>query len=158
MNFLDVKNAILANNQRAKIDIGGTIIPIRIEKLKHRHDTFSEQIRLKAEVLSLYSESPIGQYLHYDVEATIKAYDILARAREKMMERKRMEIVRVIFNDPATIVFWADGTKTVVKATNEDFDPEKGLAMAISKRALGDKANYYDVFKKHLNKKEKTND
>lgn len=58
------------------------------------------------------------------------------------------EIDNVIFNDPATIVFWADGTKTVVKADKEDFDPEKGLAMAISKKALGNKGNYFDIFKK----------
>ena len=42
--------------------------------------------------------------------------------------------VNVIFNDPATIVFWSDGTKTVVKAHNEPFNPEKGLAMAIVKK------------------------
>lgn len=65
------------------------------------------------------------------------------------------EIENVIFNDPATIVFWNDGTKTVVKATNEDFDPEKGLAMAIAKKALGNKHEYYNVFKKWLKKYEK---
>ena len=64
------------------------------------------------------------------------------------------EITNVIFNDPATIVFWSDGTKTVVKAENEPFDPEKGLAMAIAKKALGNKGNYYNEFKKWLPKKE----
>lgn len=45
----------------------------------------------------------------------------------------------VIFNGPATIVKWSDGTKTIVKCCEDDlFDPEKGLAMAISKKALGD--------------------
>lgn len=44
--------------------------------------------------------------------------------------------VRVIFNDPATIVFWSDGTKTVVKAHNEPFNQEKGLAMAIVKKYM----------------------
>ena len=58
------------------------------------------------------------------------------------------EIKNVIFNPPATIVFWQDGTKTVVKATNEVYDPEKGLAMAIAKRALGNQGNYYNVIKK----------
>lgn len=58
------------------------------------------------------------------------------------------EIKNVIFNPPATIVFWQDGTKTVVKATNEIYDPEKGLAMAIAKRALGNQGNYYNVIKK----------
>lgn len=60
-----------------------------------------------------------------------------------------MDIKDVIFNPPATIVFWADGTKTVVKAQNgEPFDPEKGLAMAITKRIYGDKGRYFEVIKK----------
>ena len=62
------------------------------------------------------------------------------------------EIKSVIYNDPATIVFWEDGTKTVVKCKNEKFDPEKGLAMAFSKKMLGNKGNYYNVFKKWLPK------
>lgn len=61
---------------------------------------------------------------------------------------KPFTIRKVIFNGPATIVFWTDKTKTVVKATNEYFDPEKGLAMAIAKKALGNKGGYYNVFKK----------
>ena len=65
-----------------------------------------------------------------------------------------LSIKNVIFNDPATIVFWNDGTKTVVKAENEPFDPEKGLAMAIAKKALGNKGNYYNEFKKWLPKEE----
>ncbi len=58
--------------------------------------------------------------------------------------------MRVIFNNPATIVLWEDGTKTVVKAHGDEFDEEKGLAMAIAKRALGNTGSYYDVFKKWI--------
>lgn len=62
---------------------------------------------------------------------------------------KYFRIKDVIFNGPATIVFWADGEKTVVKCSENDvYDPEKGLAMAIAKRALGNKGKYYDIFKK----------
>ena len=62
----------------------------------------------------------------------------------------------VIFNDPATIVLWEDGTKTVVKTQDGDeYDPEKGLAMAISKKALGNKHEYYNVFKKWMKTHEK---
>ena len=61
----------------------------------------------------------------------------------------------VIFNEPATIILWADGTKTVVKCQEgEGYDPEKGLAMAISKKALGNKGNYCEVFKKWLPEEE----
>lgn len=62
-------------------------------------------------------------------------------------------IKQVIFNEPATIVFWDDGSKTVVKAQNgEPFDKEKGLAMCIVKKMCGNKGNYYNVFKRWCNK------
>lgn len=55
-------------------------------------------------------------------------------------------IKKVIYNDPATIVLWNDGTKTVVKCMEGDtFSKEMGLAMCICKKALGD--NYHRVFK-----------
>ena len=64
---------------------------------------------------------------------------------------KLPEIKDIIFNEPATIILWADGTKTVVKCQEgEGYDPEKGMAMAISKKALGNKGNYCEVFKKWL--------
>jgi len=60
-----------------------------------------------------------------------------------------MEIKDVIFDDPATIVFWADGTKTVVKCQEGDeFDPEKGLTMAIAKKVYGNKGSYCNEIKK----------
>ena len=53
-------------------------------------------------------------------------------------------IKRVIFNPPATIVYWSDCTKTVVKCSEKDvFDPEKGLAMAVAKRCGGNNGSYY---------------
>lgn len=60
-----------------------------------------------------------------------------------------LAIKDVIFNPPATIVLWNDGTKTVVKAENEVFDKEKGLAMAICKRTNGNNGRYFEAFKKY---------
>lgn len=61
------------------------------------------------------------------------------------------EIHKVIFNGPATIVLWSDDTKTVVKCGDHDiFDQEKGLAIAIVKKAMGNRGNYYEIFKKWL--------
>lgn len=58
-------------------------------------------------------------------------------------------IKKVIFNDPATIVFWKDGTKTVVKCMKgETFDPEKGILVAMYKKQFGDKPNYFKEIKK----------
>ena len=73
------------------------------------------------------------------------------------VEKRVPNIKNVIFNAPATIVFWEDGTKTGVKAREDDeFDPEKGLAMAISKKMLGNKHEYYNVFKDWLKKANKS--
>lgn len=59
---------------------------------------------------------------------------------------KTLYIEDVIFNPPATVVFWSDGSKTVVKCGDgEEFDPEKGVAMAIVKRVFGNKGNYNNV-------------
>lgn len=64
-------------------------------------------------------------------------------------------ITKVVFNDPATIVFWRDGTKTVVKCNPGDiFDPEKGLAMACTKKLFGNNGFYYDIFRKWLPEEE----
>lgn len=94
----------------------------------------------------------VESYICGDINATNIAYQEWVKRNTK---KPALGIKKVIFNDPATIVFWMDGSKTVVKCTNEVYDPEKGLAMAISKRALGDKGNYYEVFKKHLKEDKK---
>ena len=80
---------------------------------------------------------------------------------EKEKEKKNMPVDRnkayipainkVIFNNPATIVIWNDGTKTTVKCSERDeYSEEVGLAMCISKKALGNKGNFNEVFKKHV--------
>ena len=59
------------------------------------------------------------------------------------------EIKKAIFNDPATIVFWDDGTKTVVKCGEDDtYDKEKGLSLCYMKRLFDNKGNYNEILKK----------
>lgn len=69
-----------------------------------------------------------------------------------------VNIRKVIFNNPATIVLWSDGTKTVVKCGPDDiFDKEKGLAMAIVKKMAGNDSRFHKVFKQWC-KSDKTNE
>lgn len=105
------------------------------------------------------SDTLINQALAMDIDKEMK---MLAKAGlnkifgAKNAERKiDMKIKKVIFNAPATVVLWEDGTKTIVKSFEGDtYDPEKGLAMAIAKKALGNQGNYYEVFKKWLPEEE----
>ena len=58
------------------------------------------------------------------------------------------DIKKVIFNNPATIVIWVDGSKTVVKVKEgEQFDEWAGLAFCICKKLYGDK--FHKVFRKY---------
>lgn len=57
----------------------------------------------------------------------------------------------VIFNPPATIVYWTDGTRTVVKCSEEDvFSEEVGFAMCFMEKCLGNKLSYHKYIRKAL--------
>ena len=105
-----------------------------------------------------YSKLP-RSYRRDNIDALLYGY--VSANKKEMTERSnymptdiRRFIKKVKFNPPATIVFWTDNTKTVVKCNGEDYDPEKGFAMCICKKVLGDKGNYYEVFKKWLPKED----
>lgn len=116
--------------------------------------------KTQVDVASMYPTlSPASlEYIENDVKATRELYKQLLINRNSFYGRTLfnnglLDISDVIFNDPATIVLWRDGSKTVVKAQDgETYDPEKGLAMAICKKTMGNTRDYYNVFLKHLKK------
>lgn len=81
-------------------------------------------------------------------------------------------IEKVLFQNPATIVYWADGTKTVVNCMDnveikkkivdgkevtvrkpkkaETYSKENGLAMAIVKKWAGNNGNYNNIFREFI--------
>ncbi len=87
-------------------------------------------------------------------------YDPQIRIDERLYSNLKVE--KVIFNDPATIVFWNDGSKTVVKCgEGETFDEEKGFAIACTKKMFGNNHIYYGKMQKAIEKavrKETDND
>lgn len=108
----------------------------------------NEQLKRENDVISAYRKN--------DVCSTEEVYKRMMNSFYGVSRSTTMEIKKVIFNDPATIVIWKDGSKTVVKCGDGDvFDPEKGLAMAIAKRVYGNKGRYYETFKKWLPKETK---
>lgn len=104
--------------------------------------------------------------LGIDIDRAVYAAMAIDCSRQSTEQAKKNDIVRfgmcsvsirkVIFNDPATVVLWSDGTKTVVKCGPEDsFDMEKGLAMAIVKKMAGNDNRFHKVFKQYPKKKKK---
>lgn len=95
-----------------------------------------------------------GQFPEIRVCATVSPFNMCS----PMIFVENLSIKKVIFNPPATIVFWSDNTKTVVKCDPQQdvYDPEKGIAMAVTKKMLGNnKYEYYNIFKHWLKKWDK---
>lgn len=100
------------------------------------------------DVLFTYDSDSIYEPLLFEIKLVYKKailHHIYANNYLNFLSNNIPEVKKVIFNDPATIVYWKDGTKTVVKCQNgDDFDPEKGFAMAFLKKCWGNKGNFND--------------
>ena len=89
----------------------------------------------------------------WNSDGTIDAIRQWADARKKNEEKEKEKekpvkkgiiIKRVIFDGPATIVFWSDDTKTVVKCTEDDsYSYEVGIAMCTLKKIFGETYGMY---------------
>jgi len=78
-----------------------------------------------------------GAYSVTDGYLDVNDYLDLSFANQQLKPEK------IIFqSNHATIVYWNDGTKTVVKRADEDdkFIPEVGFAMALVKRIYGNRS------------------
>lgn len=96
-------------------------------------------------------------YLSVNSDLLNSTFTIKIDKDRQITQFNKNDIKDVIFNNPATIVFWKDGTKTVVKCQTDKgdtYNPELGLAMCIIKKMCGNKGNYNDIFNKWLPKED----
>lgn len=111
----------------------------------------------------------------------MNAHSMMVQAHVTDQEVGSFGIERVVFANPSTIVYWTDGSKTVVtcqdnvqavkkksdaqdtsakktkrvKAMPADtYSKEIGLAMCFAKKMLGNKGNYNDVFRRFIGEDE----
>lgn len=124
VNTFNFLRSLSNTNGVANLDMPGYTVPVRVESV----DT-----------------NPFD-----GISFSCKAVShIVSKAAPKMGAKP----VRVIFNPPATIVFWSDDTKTVVKCSEDDeFDQTMGLAMAICKKMYGNSSCYNDIFRQFVTK------
>lgn len=89
-------------------------------------------------------ESTFDQYFYIDeISDKIKYGISLNEEIEEPKSYKIPEIREIRYNGPATIIFWEDNTKTVVKVQPGEicYDPDKAFAMAVCKKLFGNKFN-----------------
>ena len=111
---------------------------------------------------------PLGTSWFEEIEGTVKmpethyaVYEGFSNAIDQYTKNlkdfgtyKIPEVREIRYNGPATIVFWEDNTKTVVKMQPGEvyYDPDKAFAMAVCKKLFGNK------FNRHLTKAQKAFD
>lgn len=101
------------------------------------------------------------QRTHLEIEAKFNVFDLNTSdmniahqsmySRDKMLDflkelfRDQKRVARVVRNGPATILFWDDCAKTVVKLQDGDTnDPEKAIMAGMLKRLY---PNWQDVIR-----------
>ena len=145
----------------------------KIEPYRTEDDVKNEP--LKKDIIKEYwdkaiSEGHIGGYLQADTNVVIHKdkssllYSGMSEAVIDYLDNDMKSIYKtyldnygfhtlpvpkkILFNSPATIVFWEDGDKTVVKCMKEDiYDKEKGFVLCLLKKMLG-KKGYREAIKK----------
>jgi len=91
-----------------------------------------------------YGIDPIAHTKEYDEYNPISQKKNIREYYELLYD-KYFKIKRIICDGPATIIFWNDGTKTVVKA-QEEVDIEKGILYAALKK-LATKKEYDNILR-----------
>lgn len=103
----------------------GNEVPLRVRGIESSCNVYGE---IDVKVNAFYDR---------DLEEKMKSGNTFKISQSRMWGRE-LHKTQVIYNPPATIVLWADGTRTVVKCSPKDiYDPEKGLALCYMKKALG---------------------
>lgn len=100
-----------------------------------KNSTTPENIRLQDEWFS------------FDASELMKK-EILKGNKTAMNYKHLLTPKKVIFNGPATIVFWRDGTKTVVKCSeNDKANPYNGFCAALAKKIFGNNSKIQKIVK-----------
>jgi hypothetical protein len=111
---------------------------------------------------SEYVPGPFGRAGHSDLTVRTEAPE----------RTGQLGVKKVVFNNPATIVYWDDGTRTIVYCNDnvklvkkvvdgkeievakpmkvETYSEEVGLAMAIAKKHYGNCGAYNNIFRKYI--------
>lgn len=97
-------------------------------------------------------------YFNQDANVQIDAR-VANKSRKYPTQVNPFNIKRVIFNGPATIVFWNDGTKTVVKCAEEEiYNKRTAIMWAIMKKAYGNSSRVNKAFDELIEGDEASND
>lgn len=117
---------------------------IEVEKLTREHESMKN---INCLCTTAIARRPMVHYGKYNIGTVDKGTRSLRAISE-------LKVEKIITNGPATIVFWNDGTKTVVKISDADMEDGKydiyaGVSYAIAKKLFGSNS----AFKREVDRK-----
>lgn len=130
--------------------------------LEEKVDELNKKIdEVKRQSRTFYDDDMLDELLREIIRKKADEADEKLRKAIEDGKRRRIDnfsnlIRNVYLNDPYTVIIWKDGAKTIVKCQDTDeWDPEKGFAMALLKGILGDTNYFNTIFKKWVYNEDK---
>lgn len=100
----------------------------------------------------------IGRFTNKDngFDSIIYQMEKKRKLTEGDTSMKKLDVKKIIFSGPKTIVLWTDGTKTIVSMSKDEakFDPEAAFCAAYTKKMFGTNSKIKRIIKEKSNYKE----
>ena len=94
----------------------------------------------------LIREFRVDHSLGCEPEARIEG--ILTRLTKRKPQAPELMVTDVIYHNPATVVYWSDNSRTIVKCQPGDtYNPMTGFLLALCKKVCGNTGNYNDLLR-----------
>lgn len=129
---------MMRRNMIPKFDIGD-IVTVPYDHGK-KYWTVTAVLRNQLDMRVIYDlvSEKTHATMHNVPESDMTLVKRPTQQKEKLTMDNRYKVKKILYNGPATIVYWADGEKTVVKCMESDtFDPMAGFCAALAKRVYG---------------------
>lgn len=139
------------------LDVKGFDLWVDARSLTHRFPEKTEIVMGLRSCKTLYQG--LKKFQDKQAEDTV---EYTKELRNKLIgganEMKNVDVKKIIFSGPKTIVLWSDGTKTIVSMSKDElrFDPEAAFCAAYTKKMFGANSKIKRVIKEKSNFEEYT--
>ena len=110
---------------------------IEVEKLNREHESMKN---------TPYPPKSLSQTLKIAINSVYGLNSMVDKGTRNLHAISELAVEKIISNGPATIVFWNDGTKTVVKCDiYDEYDLYDAVANALAKKIFGSTSKFHRI-------------
>ena len=111
---------------------------------------FDEPYNTQFQLFNAKALKKVGHVAHEGENTMKKKRKFAERGTDEM---KNVDVKKIIFSGPKTIVLWSDGTKTIVSMSKDEtnFDPEAAFCAAYTKKMFGTNSKIKRIIKEKSN-------